>query len=94
MNSDIQRYEKKKLKRLKKTHPDEYEIEVKKLEVIEGRRKLKNRKKRLRNLYMLAVTILLCLLNAFGNGPAFLYLLFGLGPLIINKISPVDIPKE
>ena len=91
MNSDIEKYEKKKLNRLKTTNPLQYQKEIMKSKERNGEideEEMSKEEKSLLIRYQYGVVIFLCLINSFLGGPPILYLLFALGPTIIKKLFP------
>ena len=83
MNKDIEKYEQKKLLKLKKTNPDEYKVELEKL----NKRKKEIRKEKNKDwlkYYFIPVT--LGMINYSLNGPPIIYLLIGFGYYSLLKL--------
>jgi hypothetical protein len=83
MNENIEEWEKEKLKKLKLNNPLEYKKEFAKQE----KRKIEIKKTQKKNISIYTIVILLCFINSILSGPTFLYIIFGLIPYIIKKLS-------
>jgi|SaaInlStandDraft_1057018.scaffolds.fasta_scaffold86316_2 hypothetical protein len=83
MNENIEEWEKEKLKKLKLNNPEEYKKEFAKQE----KRKIEIKKKQKKNISIYTIVILFCFINSILSGPPFLYIIFGLIPYIIKKLS-------
>ena len=82
MNEDIEKYEQKKLLKLKKTNPDEYKVELEKL----NKRKKELKKETVKSRYEYVIVLVLLIINKSLNGPPILYLLIGFGPYLLKKL--------
>ena len=83
MNKDIEKYEQKKLLKLKKTNPDEYKVELEKLN--KRKKELRKEKNKIWFKYTF-IPIILCMINYSLNGPPILYLIIGFGPYLLKKL--------
>lgn len=87
MNSDIDKYEQKKLNKLKVTNPDEYEKEIKK----QKERKERKRKQNINGRILWGVVVGLCLINSHNDGPPIFYLVLFLPTIIEKMINSFEI---